>query len=243
MSDTNDQLVLIAGESGTGKSASLRNLKNQERWMYLNCESGKRLPFRNKFQQFKIVDPYQVFEAFDHATNNSNDWDGIVIDTLTFLLDMYESVYIVGAANGQKAWGDFAQFFKNLMQDKVVKFNKPVIILAHTLAIYDEKTMEMRSSVPVKGSLKNNGIEAYFSTVVATKRMPIKELDSFSSDILTITDEEKELGYKHVFQTQPTKKTVGDRIRSPMGMFSKQETYMDNDAQLLIQHLREYYGN
>lgn len=82
-----------------------------------------------------------------------------------------------------------------------------------------------------------------FSTVVGTKRMPIKELEGFKSDILTITDEEKDLGYKHVFQTQPTKKTVGDRIRSPMGMFSKQETYMDNDANLLIKHLREYYGN
>ena len=36
----NDQLVLISGESGTGKSASLMNLKNQESWIYLNCEAG-----------------------------------------------------------------------------------------------------------------------------------------------------------------------------------------------------------
>lgn len=160
MSDTNDQLVLIAGESGTGKSASLRNLLNQEKWLYLNCESGKRLPFKNKFQAHKITDPYQVYEGFDYATSKPAEFDGIIIDTLTFLLDMYESVYIANAANGQKAWGEFAQYFKNLMQDKVVKFNKPVIILAHTLMVYDEKTMDMRSSVPVKGSLKNNGIEA-----------------------------------------------------------------------------------
>lgn len=62
MSDTdapevavNDQLVLIMGESGTGKSASLRNIPNQERWLYLNCEAGKRLPFRNKFQTHTIT--------------------------------------------------------------------------------------------------------------------------------------------------------------------------------------------
>jgi ABC-type lipoprotein export system ATPase subunit len=42
----NDQLVLIAGESGSGKSASLINLPNHERVMYLNCEAGKKLPFR-----------------------------------------------------------------------------------------------------------------------------------------------------------------------------------------------------
>lgn len=242
MSDTNDLLVLISGESGTGKSASLRNLENQERWMYLNCESGKRLPFRNAFKTFKVDDPYQVYEGFDHATANPNDWDGVVVDTSTFLMDMYESKYIVGSANTQKAWGDYAQFFKNLMQDKVVKFNKPVIILAHTLSVYDEKTLDMRTSVPVKGALKNNGIEAYFSTVVSTRKMSVKELSDYSSAILTITEEEEMLGYKHVFQTKPTKKTVGDRIRSPMGMFSNKETYMDNDANLLMKHLKEYYG-
>lgn len=243
MSDTNDQLVLIGGESGTGKSASLRLIPNQERWMYLNCESGKRLPFRNKFKVFKITDPYQIYEAFDHAMANDDKWDGIIIDTLTFLMDMFESVYVVNSANGQKAWGDYAQFFKNLMQDKVAKFGKPTLILAHTRSDLDEKAMEMKVQVPVKGSLKNNGIEAYFSTVVSTKRMSIKELESYSSKLLNITDEEKELGFKNVFQTQPTKKTIGERIRSPMGMFTKQETFMDNDAALLLDHLREYYGN
>lgn len=36
----NDQLVLIAGKSATGKSASLRNLREPESVMYLNCEAG-----------------------------------------------------------------------------------------------------------------------------------------------------------------------------------------------------------
>ena len=35
----NDNLVLICGESAGGKSASLRNSKNPEGVMYLNCES------------------------------------------------------------------------------------------------------------------------------------------------------------------------------------------------------------
>ena len=56
----NDQLVLICGISGTGKSASLRNITNQENWLYLNTEAGKRLPFRNKFRDggYRITDPY-----------------------------------------------------------------------------------------------------------------------------------------------------------------------------------------
>ena len=32
----------------------------------------------------------------------------IVIDTLTYLLDMYESLYVLNSTNGMKAWGDFA---------------------------------------------------------------------------------------------------------------------------------------
>jgi hypothetical protein len=101
--------------------------------------------------------------------------------------------------------------------------------------------MTMRTSVPVKGSLKNNGIEAYFSTVVSTKRTTIKELEKFGSKLLDITDEERELGFKHVFQTRLTKATTGERIRSPMGLFDKEQTYIDNCAQKLLDHLHEFY--
>jgi hypothetical protein len=239
--DINDQLVLIAGESGTGKSASLMNLPKHEKVMYLNCESGKRLPFRNKFKPFTITDPYQILEAFDFAKNNP-DIDTIVIDTLTFLMDMFESQYVINSPNTMQAWGQYQQFFKTLMQDKVASSDKSVIILAHTRSEYDDKDLAMKVNVPVKGSLKNNGIEAYFSTVVATKKVSLKDLEGYSSDLLHITEQDQMLGYKHVFQTQLTKATIGERIRSPMGLFTREQTYMDNDAGLLLKHLYEYYS-
>jgi hypothetical protein len=242
--DMNVQLILIAGFSSGGKSASLRNIRNQERWMYLNTEAGKRLPFRNKFDKYNIDDPYQIWEAFDAATGNgpmANDVDGIIIDSATFMMDMLETQYVINSANTQKAWGDFAQFFKVLLQQKVVKFGKPVIIIAHAKEELDEVAMQLKTFVPVKGSLKNNGIESYFSTVVYAEKVDIKELEKCSNGMLEITEEERELGYKHVFQTRPTKKTVGKRIRSPMGMFSKEETYIDNDAQKLLDHLAAFY--
>jgi len=241
--DTNDQLILISGFSATGKSAALRNIKNQERWLYLNTEAGKRLPFRNQFQSYRIEDPYQILEAFDAATNGDLDFkvEGIIVDSLTFMMDMLESQYVLPASDTQKAWGDFAQFFKTLMQQKVVAFAKPVIFTAHVLEQLDEQAHEMKVKVPVKGSLKNNGVEAYFSTVVSTKKMPLKDLEPFKSDLLTITEEDEDLGFKYVFQTRPTKATVGERMRSPMGMFQKSQTFMDNDAQLLLDHLHEFY--
>lgn len=237
----NEQLVLISGESGSGKSASLRNIPNQDRWIYMNCEAGKRLPFKNSFKTVKISDPYTVYNVADDAMANRDKCDGMIIDTITFLMEMFESVYVNGSANTQSAWGQYFQFFKNLMQDKVVNWGKPTIILGHTLSKLNEKKMEMETKVPVKGALQNNGIEAYFSTVVSTKKVPITELEKYNSDLLTITDEDRELGYKHVFQTRLTKETTGERIRSPMGMFTKEQTYMDNDAMLLLRHLHSYY--
>lgn len=240
MSDVNDQLVLIVGYSATGKSASLRNIRNQEKWMYLNCEAGKRLPFQNDFDQYRIEDPYQIHEAFDHGTNNP-DVHGIITDSITFLMDMYETQYVINSSNTMQGWSNFAQYFKVLMQQKVTAFSKPAIFTAHLIDVHDEKAMEVKTHVPIKGALKNNGVEAYFSTVVAAKRMSLKDLKAYKSDLLNITEEDEDLGFKHVFQTRLTKNTTGERIRSPMGMFSKAETFIDNDAQLLLDHLDKFY--
>jgi hypothetical protein len=237
----NDNLVLIAGKSSTGKSASLMGLENPEGVMYLNCESGKKLPFKAKFKQYVITDPLQVFEAFE-AAENMPDVHTIVIDTLTYLMDMYESLYVYNSANTQKAWGDFAQYYKALMQNYVAKCTKNVIFLAHTSDSLNEAEMTMETKVPVKGSIKNNGIESYFSVVISTKKVPLKALRDYSSDLLNITPDEEALGFKYVFQTRLTKDTVGERMRGPLGLFETKETFIDNNAQLVLNRLHNYYA-
>ncbi len=237
----NDQLVLVSGKSGTGKSASLRNIRDQKRWLYLNAEAGKRLPFKNDFDAKTITDPYQVYEGFDYAATSS-EYDGIVVDSLTFLMDMFETQYIIGSSNTMQAWGAYAQFFKILMQQKVPAFRKPVIMIAHTLDTLNEKAMEIETAVPIKGALKNQGVEAYFSTVVSPKKMTLKDLEGYKSDLLHIEEDDTILGYKHVIQTRLTKTTVGERIRSPMGLFTRDQTFIDSDTQLLLDHLKNFYG-
>ena len=241
MTDVNNQLVLICGYSATGKSASLRNIRDQQDWVYINSEAGKRLPFKNDFMTLRLDDPETIMLAFDEAINTPSI-KGIIVDSLTFLMDMYESQYVLPAANTMKGWSNYNQFFKRLLQEKVVKFGRPVIFTAHVMDTLDEKTMEMRTAVPVKGALKGQGVEAYFSTIVAAKKIPIKDLEDYNSDLLHITEEERELGFKYVFQTRITAKSTGERIRSPMGLFSRNETYMDNDAQILLDHLNKFYS-
>lgn len=238
--NTNDHLVIVGGKSATGKSASLMDMENPEGVWYLGCESGKKLPFRSKFREFTITDPLQVFEAFEVAETDP-DCHTIVIDTLTYLLDMYESLYVLNSANTMKAWGDFQQFFKKLMQKYVAESSKNVIFLAHTADVVNDDHIR-ETSIPVKGALKNNGIESYFSVVLACKKVPLKQLADYENDLLTITEEEEILGFKYVFQTRLTKDTVNERIRGPLGLFDRNETFIDNNMQLVIDRLHEYYG-
>lgn len=236
---TNDHFVLVSGQSATGKSASLMDIKNPEGVMFLACEP-KKLPFKSKFQEFKITDPLQVYEAIT-AAEDMPDVHTIVIDTLTFLIDMYESQYVIGSANTMKAWGDYAQYIKNLMLQYVNASTKNIVFLAHTRQIMNESDMVMETKVPVKGSVANTGIEAFFSTIVSTKKVPLKKLEGYENDMLNITEEEESLGFKYVFQTRLTKETVDERMRSAMGMWDKKETYIDNNLQHVIDRLHEYY--
>lgn len=238
---TNDHLILLVGKSATGKSASLMGLEKPEGVMYLNCESGKRLPFKTKFKQFVITDPMQIYEAFD-AAEKMADVHTIVVDSLTYLLDMYESVYVLPSTNGMQAWGQFSQYFKNLMQQYVAKSTKKVIFTAHTADTLNESEMLMETKVPVKGSLKSNGIESYFTVVIASKKVQLKALKDYKSPMLNITPEEESLGFKYVYQTKLTKDTVNERLRGPMGLFSNSETYVDNNIQQVLNKLEEYYA-
>lgn len=237
----NDNLILLGGKSAAGKSASLMGLKNPEGVMYLNCEAGKKLPFRSKFMELTVTDPMQIHEAFSKA-EEMPEIHTIVVDSLTYLLDMYESLYVLNATNGMKAWSDFAQYYKTLMQSYVASSSKNVIFIAHVMDVLNENEMTMETKVPVKGSLKNNGIESYFSCVIAAKKVSLKALEGYSSDLLTITPEEEALGFKYVFQTKITKDTVNERLRGPLGLFDTQETFTDNNMQLILDRLHTYYN-
>lgn len=236
---TNDHLILISGKSATGKSASLMAMDKPEGIIYLNCENGKKLPFKNKFKEFTITDPNQIYQAFTEA-ENMPEVHTIVIDTLTYLMDMYESTKVLGSENTMKAWGDYAQYLKILMSQVVAKSTKNVVVLAHTMDILNEAEMVNETLVKVKGSLMNVGVESFFSTVISSKKIPLTKIKD-SNKILTIAPQEEALGFKYVFQTSLTKETVNERIRSPMGMWKPEEVYIDNNLQNVINRLHEYY--
>lgn len=235
----NKHVALICGASKAGKSTSLRNLENV---LYANCEAGKQLPFKaNNFKEIIITDPLQMTEFLSHY-EDTDGYSMAVIDGLNYLMNMYESNHVRNSANTMSAWGDYAEYFKELMQQQVAALTKPIIFTAHVETIYNESSMEMETKVPVKGSTKSIGIESFFTTVVMAKKVKIADLEEYKNGLLNITDRDKKVGYKHVFQTMVTADTVNTRISTPMGMFSDSETYIDNDVSLLLQRMNEYYA-
>lgn len=235
----NKHVALICGASKAGKSTSLRNLENV---LYANCEAGKQLPFKaNNFKEIIITDPLQMTEFLTHY-EDTDGYSMAVIDGLNYLMNMYESNHVRNSANTMSAWGDYAEYFKELMQQQVAALTKPIIFTAHVETIYNESSMEMETKVPVKGSTKSIGIESFFTTVVMAKKVKIADLEEYKNGLLNITDRDKKVGYKHVFQTMVTADTVNTRISTPMGMFSDSETYIDNDVSLLLQRMNEYYA-
>ena len=236
----NNNLVLLCGKSATGKSASLQMLDKPEGVMYLNCENNKKLPFKSKFKEFTITDPTDVPDAIS-SVEGDKKIHTIVVDSLTYLMDMFESTKVLTSTNTMKAWGEYAQFMKNMMAQNVGNSTKNIIFIAHTSDIFNENEMVNETMVKVKGSLMNTGIESYFSTVIGCKKLSLKRLEDYKSPLLTYNDEEELLEYKYVYQTKLTKDTVNERIRSPMRMWDIPETYIDNNLQHILDRLHTYY--
>lgn len=243
MSNDNKNVVLIMGPPNTGKSASLRNLP-QETMAYLNADL-KEIPFKSNFMaSIEIPDAQFVLDYIAEIESNP-DVTGGVLDTITFLMAMYERQYVVphaGTKKGQAAWGDYGNFYREVVH-AIKSGSKDYAILAHQETKLNEAAMLMETSVPVKGAVGKIGVEADFTTILSTKQMPVSKLEEYENELLTITDEEREDGVKYVFCTRVTGAFAGEKMRSAMGLWNRNELFIDNDLNLVFNRIKSYYGN
>lgn len=208
--------------------------------IYLNTDL-KALPFKSKF--LKTIDVADAMDVIGYIQQIEEvpTVTGAVLDTLTFLMSMYERQYVLNATNTQKAWGDYGNFYRDFIH-AIKSGTKDYAILAHEDTILNEQTMQMESKVPVKGSVGKTGVEADFTTILSTKEISVKKLEAYQNDLLHITDEEREDGVKRVFCTRISKEFIGDKTRSAMGLWKRNELFIDNDLDQVFTRLREYYA-
>lgn len=236
----NKNIVLIMGKPNTGKSTSLMNLPNQDRMVYLNTDL-KELPFKANFlKNVEVADALDVLAYISEIESNEKV-EGAVLDTITFLMSLYERQYVSNSANGQKAWGDYGNFYKEFIH-AIKSGSKDYAILAHEETTLNEQAMQLETRIPIKGAVGKIGVEADFTTILSTKQMPIKKLEGMENDLLRITDEEREDGFKYVFATRVVKESIGEKMRSAIGLWKRNELYIDNDLNQVFTRLREYYA-
>lgn len=242
MSAENKKVVLVMGKPNTGKSASLRNLP-QEKMAYINADL-KEIPFAHGFAAAPEITDAKDVIGYIQQIEEAPNLTGGVLDTITFLMSMYERQYVApkaGTKQGQAAWGDYGNFYREVVH-AIKGGSKNYAVLSHEEAFLNEQTMMMESRVPVKGQVGKIGVEADFTTVLYSMQVPLKRLEGISNELLTITPEEEEDGVKYVFCTRITKEFTGFKMRAPMGLWKRNELFIDNDLQKVFNRLNEYYG-
>lgn len=236
----NKNVVLVMGVPSSGKTTSLMAMPNQNKIVYMNADM-KELPFQSKLREVLLPNPKTVLKAIKQI-EASNEINIGVLDTITFLMNNYERLFVVKSSDTQKAWGAYANFYREVIHN-IKSGTKDYAIFAHQADMMNDKERVIETKVPVKGAVGRLGVEADFTTIIGVKRVPLTLLDEIENDLLTITDENKEDGFKYVFQTRLTNETVGERIRSSYGLWQRNELFIDNDLNKVFTRLHKYYAN
>ena len=209
--------VLILGESGSGKSTSLRNFEPNE--VAVVGVVGKPLPFKatgvkvfnlNKKAKENGVDRYDLLKGVISRANKS-DVNTIVIDDSQYLLafDSFDKA----KSKGFDKFTEMALAFKDLIEYCIdnTNDNKIIYFLHHV-----ETTEQGKIKIKTIGKMLDNQltVEGLFTIVILCQAS--KSVHKF------ITDSDGT-----------------STAKTPMGMF--ESTEIDNDLKIVDEAIRKYY--
>ena len=150
-------LVMIYGQSGTGKSTSLRNFTNDE--VAVINVSGKPLPFRSKLTTYDTDSYTKISSALGKIERKS-----IVIDDATYL--MVNEFMRTAKVAGYQKYTDMAVNFNSLVaQASQLASDKIVYFLGHS-DLKDDGTEHFKTI----GKMLDNyvTVEGKFTSVLKT---------------------------------------------------------------------------
>ncbi|EGY53111.1 AAA family ATPase [Neisseria shayeganii] len=211
-------VTMILGESGTGKSASLRNLKPDN--TLLIQAISKPLPFRAAGWKVLDKDGGNIFPCDDSdriiKAMQRSSRDIIVIDDFQYLMANEFMRGVTDEAKGNEAFQKFNRIARHAWDilDQAAKLpdHKRVYILGHTQTDDSGKTR-----IKTVGKLLDEKItlEGMVTTVLRTQA----------------------INGNYLFQTH---NNGNDTCKSPMGMF--EPDLIENDLAAVDAVICDYYG-
>ena len=216
------KVIGLMGESGSGKTTSMRNLPPAETF-YIDCDK-KGLNWKGWKSQYSVdnknywrSDSFTVVAGLLNKINSQDNFQHIkyiVIDTINGLM-VAEEMRILAMQSGDKrsAWSDLAQNGWDLINRALeLRDDLTVIILAHSETISDDNGI-IRTRIKTNGrKLEKLVLESKMTTVIWSVRQDGR--------------------YKFILSAD------GSTCKVPLNAFSVDE--IDNDIMLVIKALEEY---
>lgn len=212
------KVICIAGESGSGKTTSLRSLDPAETY-YIDCDrkglswKGWKTQYNAERRNYKATDdPKQVAYILQGISEKSPQIKYIVVDTINGIMvgdEMRRS-----REKGYDKWMDLAQCIWDIV-DKAYFYRDDltIIFLAHTETVYDENSGYAFTRVKTNGKkLGKIVIESKFTTVLLAK----------CAD------------GQYLFETR----AINSTCKTPLGAFDTDT--IPNDIQLVLDALKDY---
>lgn len=213
------KVICIAGESGTGKTTSMRNL-DPKTTMYIDCDKkglswkGWKQHYNADNKNYLKTDFPQIAQQALQKINDSEQYKHIqvvIVDTINGLMVADEMRR--AKEKGYDKWQDLAQSIYDLIDYSLtMRDDVTVVFVAHTQTDHDDNGY-MFTRIKTSGrKLDKITLESKFSTVLISKCVD----------------------GKYLFETQANFSTA----KTPMGAFETKE--IDNDIVEVIKALEEF---
>ena len=204
--------VLVMGRSGSGKSASLRNASEP---IFVINVNKKPLPFKNN-QNLKVLNcnEYLRIKSSLKAAYEKGIKVAVIDDAGYLMTDKFMAGHRQAKGNSQfDLYNEIADNFYNLIKSISDELPEDMIVC---VTMHEEMNDMGYSKPKTIGKLLDDKVcvEGMFTIVLHSMKLDGKYVFATNTDGLDVT-------------------------KSPIGMFDSE--YIDNDIQLVINKIREYY--